>query len=106
MPFPYELLTGGEALDKLRILSRATGPSDCWRAQGDRTAAFGNTLSAHAWVEAGVQDSMSEHWFCGIKLELRPVASAAELQDYPSARNQPEIAAAELGRLAPLGTIH
>ena len=54
MPFPYELLAGGEALAKLPISSRATDPSDCWRADEDRTAAFGDTKSAHACVETDV----------------------------------------------------
>ena len=81
MPFPYELLTSGGAPDKPRILPRTTGPPDCWSAEEDRTAAFGNTSSAHACVETGVQDSMSEHWFCDSKLESRSVAPAAALQD-------------------------
>ena len=54
MPFPYELLTGGEAVAKLPISSHATDPSDCWRAEEDRTAAFGGTSSAHACAETDV----------------------------------------------------
>ena len=106
MPFPYALLTGCEALDKPQILSRATGPSDGQRREEDRSAAFGATLSAHACAEAGFEDSTLERWFCGIKLESRSAPLVVALQDYPSARNQPDVAAVELYRLASLGEIH
>lgn len=53
MAFPYGALSGGEALAKLRLLPFAVGPSDQWRAEEDRAAAAGNTLSVQGRVNVG-----------------------------------------------------
>lgn len=55
---------------------------------------------------AGVEESMLEHWFRGIKVEFRSVPPAVVLQDFPSVRKQLDVSTAELGRLAPLGKNH
>ena len=106
MPSPYELMSGGEALGKLRISSLPRGPTDRWRAEEDRTATFGSTLPAHACVEAGVEDSMLGHWFRGIRLGFPAVPPVVAVQDYPSAQEQPDCAVAERNWLALLGEIH
>ena len=105
-PFPYELLSGGEAPDKLRISSSAAGPTDRWRVREDRAATSGTTLSVHACVAAGVEDLMLEHGFRGIKLEFRSARPAVVSQAYPSAQKRPDVVAAEPDRLASLGKIH
>ena len=79
MPFPFDVLPGGEAPDKLRISSSATGPSDRRRAAEDGAAAFANTLSFQACVEAGVGGSMLERWFRGIILEFRATSPVVVL---------------------------
>ena len=106
MPFPYEMLPGGETRDKLRISPPAAGPTDFWRVEEDRAEALGNTLSVYACASAGVEKSMLGRRFCGINFEFRSVHPATVFQDYPSVKNQPNSAAAEQDRLASLGKIH
>ena len=71
MVIPYDLLSGGEGSDESPRLSSAVGPHDRWRAEGDRTASAGNTLSIRACLVDGVDESMLERWFSVIQLEFR-----------------------------------
>ena len=103
MPFPYEPLSDGEALGKLRISPGTAGPAACLRAEEDRAATRGNTLSVHACLAAGFGDSMLGNWFRGIKLGFRSVCPVAVFQGDPSVRERPEVAAAGLDWLASLG---
>ena len=75
MVSPYCIVPGGEALDKLRVLSSAVGPRDRWRAKENRTASAGNTLPLQACMEASVDESMLECWFRGAErnFDLRPL---------------------------------
>ena len=106
MAFPYGTLSGGEALGRLRLLSSAMGPSDHRRAGEDRAAAAGGTLSIQACVSAGVKEAMMECWFRGNELQSRYVPAVVVLRDYPPVKGQPNVAAAELHRLAASGEIH
>ena len=65
-----------------------------------------NTSSVHACLSAGVEDSMLGRRFCGIGPELRSAPPEIASQQYPSVQNQPDLAAAELGRLASLRKVH
>ena len=105
MPLAYNLLPCGDALGRLRISSSAAGRTDCWRAEEDRAAAFGNTLSAHACAAAGLDGSTLERWFRGIYLGFRSALPAVALRDYPYVQNRLNVAAAELDWLATLGKI-
>ena len=62
MPLPFGMLSGGEALGELRLLSSAVGPNDRWRAEEDRAAVSGNTSSVRACAKVGVEGPMSECW--------------------------------------------
>ena len=97
--------SGGEDLGHFRISSPEAGPADLWRAEAGRKAAFGNARSFQACGKAGVEELMLGRWFCGINLEFRSAPPVVVLQDYPSAKNQPDVAAADLDRLASLGKI-
>ena len=106
MPVPSDVLPGGEAMDKLRFLSYAVGPTEHWCAEEDRAAALGYTLSVEACVKAGFEESILDRdWFRGINLDFRPASPAIASQAYLSVINQPEVAAAELDRLASLGGV-
>ena len=105
MPFPFDMPSGGEASHELRPLSSAVGPINRWCAEEDGAAAFGNTLSVQACVVA-VEKSMLECWRRRISLDFRFAPPAIVLQDYQSVKDQPDIAAAGVDRLASLGKIH
>ena len=106
MAFPYDMVSGGEAWDKLRPLLAADGPRDRWRAGEDGSATFGNTLAIGACLKVGVDVQPMEHWFRGIILGMRYVPPVVASQDKPSVQNDPHVAAAELYRLTSLVKIH
>ena len=106
MVFPYSLSSGGETLDEPRLLSPAVGPRDRCRAERDRTALAGNTLSIQACMEAGVDESMLGRSSQGAKLDFRYVPPVGVLRDYPTVKDRPEVAAEELDRLSSSGKTH
>ena len=53
-----------------------------------------------------VSESFLFLWFKGIVLETASRPAEVALGDYPSAKQQPSVAAAESERLSVLGTIH
>ena len=93
---------------RLRLCSvqNAPGPRDRWRKAEDVTAATGNSLSPTACRGAGVEDRFLKLWFRGIELEARTMPDRVQIDDYPSVRQQAEVAGEELDRLTALGKIH
>ena len=106
MVSPYDMLPGDEVLGRLRPSPSSGCPRDRWRAEEDRAASAGNPLPTLACMGAGVDESTLGRWYRGIKLDFRYVSPVALSQDYPSVKHEPEVAAAELGRLSSLGEIH
>ena len=82
------------------------GPRDQWRADEDRTAARGLSLSEAGCRALGVRAEMMAQWFEGVELPLTEYPPVVILPDYPSVVGDRRRAAVELDRLAALGKIH
>ena len=96
---------GGEPGDRLRAILSAEGPCDEWLAMKDGAACAGNTLLIKACVELGSLRGHVALWFQGFHLRTSARPKAAVQYEYPSVTHNPEVAAAELDRLASLSTI-
>ena len=99
---PESVLEGGRRAQYLR-LKGLPGPRDRWREGGGCTAARGLSVSERECRELGVDANMASQWFGGVELPLAEVPPVVTLQDYPSASEGRQRAAAELDRLAGLG---
>ena len=95
----------GEQRSLYQRLSARPGPRGQWRALEDAAAVKGQSLSARAREEAGVDAETLSLWFDGITLDFTETPPAVVLPDYPSVSEDRHRAAAELGRLAGLGKI-
>ena len=78
---------------------RAGGPRDSWRSMVDRAAAAGNSLCVRACVDAGMGDYFLELSLQCISPELVESPPRVALEDFPSVRHRPVLAAAEMDRL-------
>ena len=91
-----------ELRDKIRILSAVPGLMDRWWQMGDKAACTGNTLSLKACMTGGAPWGFVR-WRCrGVGPQVAEKPRYAKLHDYPSDRGQPEVGAAESGRLSGL----
>ena len=72
----------------------------------DRAATGGQSLSARAREEVGVDPEVAPLWFDRISLTFTEVPTVVALSDYPSVSEGRQRAASELDRLAGLGKIH
>ena len=101
-----EELSGDEPRGRLNLLSNAAGPRDLRRAAQDRVAVAGNTVRIRECMDAGVGERFLKLWFHGIELELLGKPPRVILEDYPSVRDQPEVAATEFDCPSSIGKIH
>ena len=101
-PFAQHL-SGDEYLDELASVNVALAPRDKWRSQEDRTAVEGNILHIAACAEAGVSGYLLNLRFQGSVLESTRAPAQVVLDDPPSVKGRPSVAATELDRLPVLG---
>ena len=101
-----EGLSGDEVRDKRNISSDAEGPRDPWRAAEAEVAVAGNSLRIRTCINAGVGERFLKLWPRGIELGLSGEPLRVSMAEYPSVRDQPEVAATELDRLSAMGKIH
>ena len=104
MPSPCVELAGEQRSLRHRLAARL-GPRDQWRVLEDAAAVKGQSLSARAREEVGIDSDTLSLWFDGIALEFAETPPAVALPDNPSASEDRHWAASELDRLARLGKI-
>ena len=102
--FPAIVTVGGRH-GKYALSEGATGPWAVWRPIEDAAAIVGNTLNLGGRQRMGVSRKFLGRGFQGITLEATEVPQTAALGDFPSARDQPDAAAARAERSVTVGEI-
>ena len=74
----------GARLAQFRRLEASAGPQDQWRAREDRAATKGQSLSARACEQVGVDPEVASLWFDGISSALTEAPPVVVLPDCPS----------------------
>ena len=100
-----EELRGDEVRDRISEWRNAAASRDRRRGAEDQVAVAESPLSRSSRFDAEVGERFFELWFQCIESELSGEPPRAILEDYPSVRGQPEVAATELDRLSTRGGI-